>query len=145
MTTDGLRLQDRVYVLYSDDTHLHERLIMGFGDGDGVVTCTPHLDVYMEHWSEWAELYRSGLRQGVPRKWQTAARQGCYVRFNLAELDGMSETAWGDLQATADRERTSDLQSVATSLVREGGLFERSTKSDGLWVHHPRCWPDHHN
>ena len=89
-----------VLVSYNDDTHLHERIILEFGEEDVMFTCTPHYEVYAKRWEDWAEVFRSGTRQGVPRKWFAADTRGRYVLFRHPEL-----TARGaEFQELADAE-----------------------------------------
>ena len=97
---DGLHLLDRVYVSYADDDFLHERLLLSFLGADEAICASAHYDVYAEHMQDWAEVYFSGPRQGIPQRWNTAGRAGKYIRFDLADL----ETRLEELQATAEAE-----------------------------------------
>ena len=48
MTSDGYQIQDRVYVAYSGDEHLHERCILSIPGPGQFCVVTPHTDVYVE-------------------------------------------------------------------------------------------------
>ena len=87
MASDGLRILDRMFVVYTGDDYLHERCILSILSHDQICVVTPHMDVYVENTADYEAIYPSGPRQGLPARWLRAPRIGKHVKFDLAFLE----------------------------------------------------------
>ena len=94
--SDGIRVQDRVYVEYHGETFLHERCSVPISDHKHVCILSLHMDMYVEPIASYAAVYVSGPRQGILPSGGTQSLNRKWVRFDLAALAvDVLKISWG--------------------------------------------------